>query len=312
MGLLRNLADATLAFLAMPAAHLLRAYRQRGSRSLPLTTAVLRRVGVFPIVDHYYEPSFRGTLPPVSNASRVPRVNLNTPEQLSFLTQLTFAQELEHWRGDKSNDPSDFDLNNDSFGAGDAEFLYQFIRWSKPSRVIEIGSGHSTKIVVQALNRNAQESGIRATHVCIEPYEMNWLESLPVQVIRRRVEECDMDWSAELQKGDLLFIDSSHVIRPNGDILCEYLQILPQLAAGVYVHIHDIFTPRDYPDRWLFEEVKFWNEQYMLECALSHSSRYRVVAALNNLKHQHFPELSAICPFLMPEREPGSFYIQVQ
>jgi hypothetical protein len=164
-----------------------------------------------------------------------------------------------------------------------------------------------------ALRRNLKECNVPASHRCIEPYEMGWLESCPeIEVIRKTVEDCDLDWSAELHAGDLLFIDSSHMIRPQGDVLKEYLEIIPQLASGVYVHVHDIFTPRDYLRKWVVEDVKFWNEQYLLEGLLSNGSRYEVVAALNQLKHAHYDSLKDVCPYLTPQHEPGSFYLKVR
>src|SRR6202044_2663312 len=111
--------------------------------------------------------------------------------------------------------------------------------------------------------KNHSESGLRAPHTCIEPYEMRWLEQFEeVNVLRDRVEDSGIDWAKELDRGDLLFVDSSHMIRPQGDVLKEYLEIFPRLASGVYIHIHDIFTPRDYPANWIAIKVRFWNEQY--------------------------------------------------
>ena len=81
---------------------------------------------------------------------------------------------------------------------------------------------------------------------------MKWLEETGVHVIRQKLEEVDLSFFEQLCLNDILFIDSSHMIRPQGDVLVEYLQILPRLARGVVVHIHDIFTPRDYPRHFLF------------------------------------------------------------
>ena len=88
--------------------------------------------------------------------------------------------------------------------------------------------------------------------------------------------------------------------------------ILPSLKPGVYVHVHDIFTPKDYLKKWIVDDVKFWNEQYLLEAMLSHSSRYEIIAALNYLKHHHYDSLAKVCPYLSEDREPGSFYFRVR
>jgi hypothetical protein len=101
-----------------------------------------------------------------------------------------------------------------------------------------------------------------------------------------------------LEKNDILFIDSSHIIRPQGDVLLIYLTILPMLKKGVYVHIHDIFTPKDYLDSWILENVYLWNEQYLVEAFLSMNKEYKIIGALNFLKHNYFKELSEKCPIL--------------
>ena len=102
------------------------------------------------------------------------------------------------------------------------------------------------------------------------------------------------------------------MIRPQGDVLHEYLTILPQLQSGVIVHVHDIFSPRDYLDNWVRRDIRFWNEQYLLEATLGNSARYEVIAALNLLKHDHYSELERVCPYLELNREPGSFYFRIR
>ena len=109
----------------------------------------------------------------------------------------------------------------------------------------------------------------------------------------------------DLEENDILFIDSSHMIRPEGDVLFEYLQILPSLKQGVIVHLHDIFSPRNYPHSWLVDDVKFWNEQYLLEAFLTHNASWKVIGALNFLHHNHHHELKQVAPFLVPEDGTG-------
>jgi hypothetical protein len=185
------------------------------------------------------------------------------------------------------------------------------IRARKPRRLFEIGSGNSTLIARDALNKNRQEAaGYSCKHLCIEPFEAPWLESTGVTTLRKRVEDVDHALFDELQENDLLFIDSSHVIRPQGDVLTEYLQILPVLRPGVIVHVHDIFSPRDYPSEWVKQRMLLWNEQYLLEGFLTGNDSWKIIAALNLLRHRHFDALRRVCPYLTPEREPGSFYMQ--
>ncbi|MAY02255.1 MAG: hypothetical protein CMQ38_04665 [Gammaproteobacteria bacterium] len=308
-----------LDILALPfvflAAIVMKFYRRRGSARMKLNTGMLKRMGVFPIRNHYYEPLFdhRQLRTPLSDSRNLPGLNMDVQVQKQFLENLRFDTDFQDFLKAQSNLSADmhFTLDNGSFAYGDAEFLYSFIRHLKPARVLEIGCGLSTKLISGALQLNQEEGADPARHVCVEPYEQAWLEKFPnIEVLRSPIEEMDLGLAAALEPGDFLFIDSSHMIRPQGDVLHEYLTIIPGLQAGVYVHVHDIFTPRDYPAIWVRDNVSFWNEQYILEAMLGNSSGYQIVAALNYLFHDHFDALQQACPVLTAETEPGSFYFR--
>jgi predicted O-methyltransferase YrrM len=304
-------ADLLLAPLLVPAALLMKAIRRAGVERMPLCRWLLIRIGVFPIRDHYYEPLFdvRRLRRPLSQERELPGIDWNEAEQLALLESFTHGNELAGVPDQAAG--MEFHWNNASFCSGDAEYLYQLVRARKPSRVIEVGGGHSTLLLEMAIGRNrAERPGTDFRHVCIEPYEMPWLERTGVEIVRRRVEEAGKALFMELEPGDLLFIDSSHVIRPQGDVLFEILELLPSLKPGVIVHFHDIFSPRDYLQRWLAEEVRFWNEQYLLEAFLSCNRDWKVIGALNYLHHRHYERLKTKCIRLTPDREPGSIYIQ--
>jgi len=272
-------------------------------------------MGLFPIRDHYYQPLFNDAhlTKSLTEVRRLPGIDWRHKSQVSLLSELRFADELLALHLDRlPKSDIDFSLENTWFESGDAEFLYSMIRHVKPSRVFEVGSGNSTKIVRLALKKNAIETGLVPEHVCIEPYEMPWLEQLGVRVIRERVEDVGLELFSQLEPNDLLVIDSSHMIRPQGDVLFEYLELLPSLPSGVFVHIHDIFTPRDYPEQWVRTNVRMWNEQYLLEALISNSDRYEIVAALNYLKHAEYVQLATVCPYMTSESQPASFYIRVR
>ncbi|QNJ16026.1 methyltransferase domain protein [Synechococcus sp. A18-40] len=271
---------------------------------------------IYPITDHYYQPLFVDSR--LKNSLRdkrnLPGLDFRIDSQISFLDNLTYTDELLDLQLNKPPiNNLDFFLGNGSFESGDAEFLYQILRFLKPRNLIEIGSGHSTRIAHQALRRNFLESkSDNCTHLCIEPFEMPWLEQLDVIVMRNMIEDCDLSLFDSLERNDILFIDSSHMIRPQGDVLTEYLEILPRLHSGVIVHVHDIFSPRDYLDEWIRDDVRFWNEQYLLETLLSNTSRYEVIASLNYLACDYYSHLIKVCPYLLPGRQPGSFYFRVK
>lgn len=289
-------------------------FARLGGKRLPLCREFLKKIGVYPIRNHYYSPFFKDSILKKSlrKARDLPGIDFVEEKQLIFLKNLTFSNELKLMKlNDQKTNIKEFSLNNSSFQSGDAEFLYQVIRFLKPKTLIEIGSGHSTKIANQALKKNRFETFQEFRHVCIEPYENKWLESLDVQVIRDLIENCNLKIFDNLEENDILFIDSSHIIRPQGDVLKEYLEIIPRLKKGVVIHVHDIFSPRDYLDEWLREDVLFWNEQYLLECLLSNKGRYEILAALNFLKHTNYPNLKNVCPYLNKKREPGSLYFKV-
>jgi len=287
--------------------------RRMNIKRMAVSRKIFRSVGVLPIRDHYYEPLFdtKHLRYSLRKDRTLPGIDFNIKEQLDILGRFKFNDELERIPKEKT-DKLEFYYHNGRFGCCDAQYLYNMIRLFKPARMIEIGSGHSTLMAVSAVKANrCQYPDYHCEHVCIEPYEYSWLENLDVKVIRKRVEELDEEIFSKLNKGDILFIDSSHVIRPQGDLLFEYLEILPCLKSGVLVHIHDIFTPKDYLDEWVSENIRLWNEQYLLEAFLTFNNEYKIIGALNYLVHHHFPEISKACPILLdePHKEPCSFWI---
>jgi hypothetical protein len=277
-----------------------------------ISRKIFTSVGVFPIINHYYEPifSFDKSKKAPGEVRWLPGINMNTEEQLAILSAMDYSQELiaiSLLPESRLN----YSFEKGPFRSGDAEFLYSFVRSRQPATIIEIGCGHSTLVIQHAISKNREhQQDFICDHVCIEPYENEWLKNLNVTVKKELIELLPLDFFKKLKAGDLLFIDSSHIIRPEGDVLFEILRLLPILPKGVYVHFHDIFTPRDYLKEWMTDGLLFWNEQYLLEAYLSDNPNFKIIGAINYLKHNHYKELNKICPFLTPEREPGSFWIQ--
>ena len=263
---------------------------------------------------HYYEPTYaEADLPAITDRDRdLPGLDLNEAGQIALLSQFGYADELAALPMQPA--PGRFGFANKMFGVGDAELYYSFVRHKKPRRIVEIGSGNSTLIALEAIAANTREDpGYRCEVTCVEPFEMPWLESTGVQVIRRRVEHVDTKLFDTLGQDDILFIDSSHVIRPFGDVLHEFQTVIPRLRTGVLIQVHDVFTPRDYPEAWLRADRRLWNEQYLLESFLAFNNRYSVICAANWLKHHHWEALARACPILaqQPAGEPGSFWFSV-
>jgi len=234
--------------LVFVAALILRFVRRVGVNNMKLSLRILDFVGILPVRDHYYEPltNPRTLRHSLRDDRELPGIDMNIPGQLELLSSFCYSDELIEL-SQKQLTKHSFDFNNPSFLSGDAEYLYNIIRYYKPRKIIEIGSGYSTLMATQAIIMNKQEDeNYDCKHICIEPYEMEWLEKLEnLEVIRKLVEKTDIHLYEDLSENDILFIDSSHIIRPQGDVLYEFLQILPILSSGVIVHIHDIFTPKD-------------------------------------------------------------------
>lgn len=131
-------------------------------------------------------------------------------------------------------------------------------------------------------------------------------------MIRRRVETLEPDLFNDLAANDILFIDTSHVIRHGGDVKHIYLNVIPALKPGVLVHAHDIFLPCDYLPEWLRDEKLFWTEQYLLQAFLAFNSDFEVMLAASYLSRHHRKEFEAACPLFAREhgRRPGSFWFR--
>lgn len=306
-----RLIDPILVPFAYLAALLLNPIRRKWM-SLPATRAAVRSAGILPQRDHYYDKQFdfRGGYDD-QNPRDLPGIDLAPASQLDFLQRLTYSQELLDMKiatGGESTDYFHFGGANNQFGPGDFDVLYQITRALKPKRFVEIGSGWSSKGVVAALAMNRTE-GFSSRHICIEPYEDRGLERLGVELTREKVENMDLSLFSGLEAGDILFIDSTHIIRPDGDVLTEYLRIIPRLKRGVIVHVHDIFTPYNYPAKWVVEDNWLWDEQYLLEVWLS-SGRFDVLCANHYLSRQHFDSLKQVAPYFEKCHKPGSFWMQ--
>lgn len=283
-------------------------------KATPVSELIFMKMGVLPVRDHYYQPLVnpRKHLKKSLREDRfLPGINWNIEEQLSILNAFSYNEELLLIPIEKKG-KFEFYFHNNSYLAGDAEYLYNIIRLKQPGKIIEIGCGYSTLMIQKAVKKNKEENAsYSCEHICIEPYEMPWLEQLNIEIVRKKVEELPIDFFKQLGENDILFIDSSHIIRPQGDVLFELLEVLPILNAGVIVHIHDIFSPKDYLDEWIYSHV-LWNEQYLLEAFLTNNKEFKIIGALNFLKHNHFNCLADKCTVLSmePLSEPGSFWIQ--
>lgn len=171
---------------------------------------------------------------------------------------------------------SGFSLDNHYYTTPDAEVLYAIVQMYRPRFVVEIGSGNSTLLFRQAIT----DADLSAQLVSIDPEPRRNVAKHADVSVRERVEGSGArDWFSKLQANDILFIDSSHEIKPGNDVLLLLLKIVPSLAPGVLVHIHDIFLPYEYPKEWVIKERWNWTEQYLVQALLQDSNRFEVLWA---------------------------------
>ncbi len=250
-------------------------------------------------------------------------MDMNDKEGLDLLENV-FPSYLEEFRTSIPNYPTDnpkqFYLLNRTYMAIDAHIYYAFIRHFKPKQIIEIGAGYSTLLAATAGMQNLKEIGHSPHLIAIDPFPNPLIkEGFPglSRLIESKVQDVPLDLFTSLECGDILFIDSSHVLRAGGDVQLEYLEILPRLASGVLVHIHDISLPNPYP-RIYFETQLYWNEQYLLQSFLIFNSRFKVLWPGNYMIIKYPEKVCAVFPefYLMrqsfPMSEPSAFWMEVR
>jgi predicted O-methyltransferase YrrM len=183
---------------------------------------------------------------------------------------------------------------NDQFGVCDATFLYGFMRYYKPKSIVEIGSGHSSALMMD-INERFFDNSIKLTF--IEPYPtrlksvMGQEDAKRYKIIEKRLETVGLEVFEQLGDGDILFIDSSHISKLNSDVNYYLFNIMPILKPGVIIHVHDIFYPFEYPKAWI-KQKRYWNEAYMLKAFMQWNSGFKILL-LNSYVQSKFPELVA-------------------
>jgi len=291
---------------------------------------VLRRAfaagGLALVPRHYHQPipDERDLSEPFLLAgSELPGVDLNEPVALDLL-RTVFPRSLDEFRGrfpvEQAAGRDGFWLLNGAFMAVDAHAYYALLRHLAPRRVVEIGGGFSSLIAAAAAERLRQEGRTSPELTVIEPFPSERLRrglAGSGTLIASRVQAVPLSFFGSLQAGDVLFIDSTHVLRAGGDVQYEFLEILPRLAPGVLVHVHDVSLPRPYPEVYARDGL-FWTEQYLLQAFLAFNSRFEVLWPGNWMMLNHademrrtFPEIEAM-RLQYPQSEPTSFWMRVR
>jgi predicted O-methyltransferase YrrM len=203
------------------------------------------------------------------------------------------------------------------FGPGytkfDALVLYATLRAKKPARYVEVGSGLSTYYASLAARRNASEG--RAMEItCVEPYPFAALKTISgIKVLQSEVQDVGVELFTSLGEDDVLFIDSSHIVRLDGDVPFLFLEVLPALSSGPLIHIHDIPFPYHYPypsDYWIYQKVwpMWWNESMLLHALLCGSRDFAVALSTPLIRFHDEAFLRRLVPdYRGLEEEPNTF-----
>ena len=229
----------------------------------------------------------------------LPGIDLNSAEQLNLLESFeSFYKELPFC--DEKADGLRYYYQNGFYSYSDAIFLYCMIRYLKPKKIIEVGSGFSSSVTLDT-NELFMENTINC--IFIEPYPER-LESLlkendrkKVVIHKKRLQDISLEVFTELGENDILFIDSTHVAKFDSDVNFVFHEILPVLNQGVHIHFHDIFYPFEYPQNWLLEG-RAWNEQYILRAFLEYNKEFKIVMFNTYLESMYEEKIKHRFPLL--------------
>jgi hypothetical protein len=231
-------------------------------------------------------------------------VDFNDANQVEFVSKImpVYANEFNQFNLQPTNDPTVFYLRNKYYQSVDAEILHSIIRHYQPRTVIEVGSGNSTRITRHAMTLNGCGS-----IVSIDPYPRCDIYDLVDEFIQERVENVPLERFTSLQENDILFIDSSHRLWPENDVKFLFEQVLPILRSGVLIHIHDIFSPMDYPEEFLMHAN---TEQDFLQAFLAFNSEFQVLVSAGYLIVHHQSLLESVLKNSQETLNPGCFWMQ--
>jgi predicted O-methyltransferase YrrM len=223
------------------------------------------------------------------------------------------APYLEEFRpeADPGAPPGRFRLDNFTYDRVDAELLYAILRWAKPARYVELGSGYSTLVAADALARNAEE-GRDFELECYDPYPSPHVQAradLAARVRSLSAQELPDEVVSSLEVNDVLLVDTSHTVKLGGDVNRIVLDLLPLVRPGVVVHFHDIFLPGEY-SRDHLRGGHYWNEQYLLQAFLSGNDGWEILVGGQALARSTPERLARVIPSFRPGVSPGAFWIR--
>lgn len=290
-------------------------------RKLPVLSQLLELIAIkknmrFVPPGHFYSPipsldeikrdeaKIFGNFPP-----NIIGLELHVEDQLKLLNEFVAYYKEMPFQSEK-REGLRYYFENPAYSYSDAILLHCMIRYLQPRRIIEVGSGFSSCMM---LDTNELFFGGRIDTTFIEPYPellMSLIKDTDknkIKTISSRLQDVDLGEFEKLQANDILFIDSTHVSKINSDVNRIVFEILPRLTSGVYVHFHDIFFPFEYPKDWVYGG-RAWNEAYLLRAFLQYNSAFRIVLMNTFMEHFHEPFFHQNMPLCL-KNTGGSLWI---
>jgi predicted O-methyltransferase YrrM len=239
----------------------------------------------------------------------IPGIHLRTEDQKKLVKEFSkYYNELPF--NEKIESKLRYYFDNDFYSYTDGIVLYSIIRHCKPKRIIEIGSGFSSAVMLDT-NELFFDNQIELTF--IDPYPkrlhslMTLIDKSKIKVIDSDVQLISLDVFKKLQSGDILFVDSTHVTKTGSDVNYILFEILPILNSGVIIHFHDVFYPFEYPKEWVFKGYN-WNEDYILKAFLMYNNDFEI-KLFSDYLHNHHKDIFVDMP-LTYKNHGGSLWIE--
>lgn len=266
---------------------------------------------------NYYSPiPDLSEIPEAVWARRSPLHGIHLDAERSF----AFAeQHLSTWVAEWSPpldghfDKPRFFIRNRTFQDVDADLLYAMVRHTKPRRIVELGSGFSTLVMAEAVVANAREGTIGSL-VSYDPHPRPNVDGFTIPGLSGqyalRAQDVPSGVFAALGPGDILFVDTTHTVKLDGDVNRVVLDILPTLHPGVFVHFHDVWLPWEYHRHLLVALGCYWAEQYLLQAFLAENRGYEVVLPLQAMIRHDAQRMTRLVPRYEPEHYPSGFWIR--
>lgn len=240
----------------------------------------------------------------------IPGIDLNEREQLAVLELLANHYTLHPWKDNKQKGLRYY-FQNPNFSYGESIILFCMLMHLKPKQVIEIGSGYSSCVLLDANEKFFQNT---ISTIFIEPYNQLLFSLIhpsdqdSIKLIPTNLQEAGTDMFKNLEAGDFLIIDSTHVSKIDSDVNHILFTILPGLKSGVYIHFHDIWFPFEYPKEWIFKG-RAWNELYILRAFLQYNTEFEIIYFNSMMGAKHREVLEEKLPLCA--KNPGtSFWIK--